>query len=207
MWLQQCFCPWGDEGHRCAKLSDKTREARKRLDGWLWGPLFSELKTCQDLTKVTLASQLSWKTALWKCLLFYYLGTQKYFRNCCLVVKTFVFVAHSNVGIVGQNIWNLNCPEGYRVKATLGTGFPSGTVVKNPPANAGDARDSASVPGLGRSPGIGNGKPLQYSCLEKSMDRGDCWAIVHGVTKSQTQLRDWAPLEEEGRKGLGKGER
>ena len=153
-------------------------------------------KKCQDLTKVTLASQLSWKTALCKCSLFYYFGTQKYFRNCCLVVKTFVFVAHSNVGIVGQNICNLNCPGGYRVKATLGRGFPSGTVAKNPPANAGDTRDSASIPVLGRSPGIGNGKPLQYFCLEKSMDR-TCWATVHGVTKSQTQPRDWAPLEEE----------
>ena len=45
-------------------------------------------------------------------------------------------------------------------------GFPDGTVIKNPPANAGDARDAGSVPGLGRSPGVGNGNPLQCSCLE-----------------------------------------
>ena len=44
-------------------------------------------------------------------------------------------------------------------------------VVKNPPANAADARDRGSIPGLGRSPGLGNGNPLQYSCLENSMDR------------------------------------
>ena len=49
-------------------------------------------------------------------------------------------------------------------------GFPGGTVVKNPPANAGDARDASSIPGLGRSPGEGNGNPFQYSCLENSMD-------------------------------------
>ena len=56
---------------------------------------------------------------------------------------------------------------------------------KNLPANAEDARDVGSVPGLGRSPGDGNGNPLQYPGLENSMDRGDWWAAVHGVAKSQ----------------------
>ena len=59
-------------------------------------------------------------------------------------------------------------------------GFTSGSVVNNLPANAGDM---GSIPGLGRSPGEGNGKLLQYSCLENPMDRGDWQAIVHGVTK------------------------
>ena len=62
-------------------------------------------------------------------------------------------------------------------------GFPGDSVVKNPPANAGDA---GSIPGSGRSPGGGNGNPLQCSCLENSMDRGAWQATVHGVTKSQT---------------------
>ena len=64
-------------------------------------------------------------------------------------------------------------------------------MVKNPPANAGDVRGSGSILGLGRSPGEGNGNQLQYSCLESvhSMDRGAWWATVHGVTKSQTQLK------------------
>ena len=57
-------------------------------------------------------------------------------------------------------------------------------VVKNPPANAGDARDVGSIPGLGRSPGEGNGNPLQYFCLEIPMDRGAWWTTVHEVTKS-----------------------
>ena len=48
-------------------------------------------------------------------------------------------------------------------------GFPGGAVVKNPPANA---RDVGLIPGLGRCPGVGNGNPLQYSCLENSLDRG-----------------------------------
>ena len=63
-----------------------------------------------------------------------------------------------------------------------------GTVVKNPPASAGDARDMGSIPGLGRSPGVGNGNLLQYSCLENSMGRGAWGLQSRGVLKSQTGL-------------------
>ena len=62
-------------------------------------------------------------------------------------------------------------------------------VVKNPPANAGDTRDMGSIPESGRSPGIGSGNLLQYSCLENSLDRIVWWAIVNGATKSWTRLR------------------
>ena len=62
--------------------------------------------------------------------------------------------------------------------------FPGDAVVKNPPANAGDTRNMGSIPGLGRSPGVGNGNPLQYSCLRNPMDRGAWWVTVHGVTES-----------------------
>ena len=65
-----------------------------------------------------------------------------------------------------------------------------GMVVKNLPANAGDARDAESIPGLGRSPGGGNGNPLQYSCLGNPMDTGAWLAIIHGVAKSRTRLSD-----------------
>ena len=61
-------------------------------------------------------------------------------------------------------------------------GLPSGSTVKKPPANAGDV---GLIPGSGKSPGEGNGNPLQYSCLENPLDRGTWWAMVHGVTKSQ----------------------
>ena len=57
-------------------------------------------------------------------------------------------------------------------------GFSSG--------NAGDTRDMGSIPGLGRSPGVGNGRPLQYSCMENFMDRGAWRATVHGIAKSWT---------------------
>ena len=58
-------------------------------------------------------------------------------------------------------------------------GFPGGSVVKNPHANAGDR---VSIPGSGRSPGEGNGNPLQYSCLENSTDRGTWQASIHEFT-------------------------
>ena len=66
-------------------------------------------------------------------------------------------------------------------------GFPGGSVVKNSPADAGD---EGSIPGLGRSPGEGNGTPFQCSCLGNPMDRGAWRAIVHGVAESQTRLSD-----------------
>ena len=64
-------------------------------------------------------------------------------------------------------------------------GFPGGS---NSKESACDVGDLGSIPGSGRSSGKGNGNPLQYSCLENSMDRGVWWSIAHGVTKSQIQL-------------------
>ena len=65
--------------------------------------------------------------------------------------------------------------------------FPDGSEVKASACNAGDL---GSIPGLGRSPGEGNGNPLQYSCLKNPMDGGAWWATVHGVAKSWTRLSD-----------------
>ena len=59
-------------------------------------------------------------------------------------------------------------------------------MIKNPPANAGNAKDTGSIPGLGRSPTEGNGNPFQYSCLENPMDRGAWRAVIYGVTQSDT---------------------
>ena len=64
-------------------------------------------------------------------------------------------------------------------------GFPVGSESKESASNVGSL---GSIPGSGRSPGEGNGNPLQYSCLENPMDRGTWWATVHGVTKSWTGL-------------------
>jgi len=65
--------------------------------------------------------------------------------------------------------------------------FPGDSEDKESTCNAGDP---SSIPGSGRSPGEGNGNPLQYSCLEYPMDRGAWWATVHGVAKSWTRLSD-----------------
>ena len=62
-------------------------------------------------------------------------------------------------------------------------------MVKNSPANAGDIRDAGLISGSGRSPGGGQGNPLQHSCLENSMGRGAWWAAVHGITESDTTKR------------------
>ena len=70
-------------------------------------------------------------------------------------------------------------------------GFPGSSEVKASACNAGDL---GLIPGLGRSPGEGNGNPLQYSCLENPMDGGAWWATVHGVAKSRTRLRDFTFL-------------
>ena len=67
----------------------------------------------------------------------------------------------------------------------LSPGFPGGSVVKNPPANAGG---SGLIPALERSPGEEHGSPLQYFCLENSIDRRAWWAATHGVAKSWTRL-------------------
>ena len=74
---------------------------------------------------------------------------------------------------------------------TFFLGFPGNTVVKNPRANPGDARCGIQSLRSGRSPRVGNGNPLQYSCLENSMDRA--WrATAHGFTKNWTPLSNWA---------------
>ena len=89
--------------------------------------------------------------------------------------------------------------------------FPGGSEVQNPPASAGDRGDVGSIPWWGRSPGVGDGNPLQYSCLRNPMDRGTWQATVHGVAKSQmrmcmhthTQIRyiDVSPREDPLEKG------
>ena len=89
--------------------------------------------------------------------------------------------------------WNTNAPgmagneAGMAEPTTQEWGFTGGSDGKE---SAYRARDPSSIPGSGRSPGEGNGNPLQYSCLENSMDRGTWLATVHEVTKSWTPLSD-----------------
>ena len=70
--------------------------------------------------------------------------------------------------------------------------IPGGSAIKDIPANAGDARDMGSIPRSGRSSGEENGNPVQYLCLENTMERGAWWVAIHGVTKSWIRLRTHA---------------
>ena len=89
-----------------------------------------------------------------------------------------------------NNFWTIYIKTGLKPLVESFRGFLGGTVIKNPPANGGDAGDVDLIPGSGRSPGGGNGNPLQYSCLRNPIDRGDRQATVHMVAKSLTRLSD-----------------
>ena len=100
-----------------------------------------------------------------------------------------------NVSLGNQDWWNQYRKQNKqeKEKSKVKVGFPGGSMVMNPPANAGD---TGSIPGLRRSPGVGNGNSLQYSCLGNSMDREAWWATVHGMAKNQTQLSKWAHTQD-----------
>ena len=91
----------------------------------------------------------------------------------------------SDIGLRHQNgVWQLQSVQ----RIAFGNNFPGGLENKASACNAGDR---GSIPGLERSPGEGNGNPLQYSCLENPMDRGAWLATVPGVAKSRTRLSDF----------------
>ena len=77
------------------------------------------------------------------------------------------------------------------VEISVWLGFPGDSVVKTLPANAGDAGDIGLISRFRRSPGEGNGTPLQYSCLENPMDGGAWKAAVHGIAEGRTRLSDF----------------
>ena len=86
--------------------------------------------------------------------------------------------------ILLKNLWRKRLPK------NLEPVQPKWLSSKTQPAKAGNAGDAGLIPGSGRSPGGGNGNPVQYSCLENPMDRGAWRTTVHGGTKSPTQLTD-----------------
>ena len=108
---------------------------------------------------------------------------------CEFLVYRVVFLLHMHL-LVGyltcssleQVCW-MNKRMIFIICYTFYKGFPGGSVEKNPCANAGDTWDADLIPRSRRSPRVGNGNPLQYSCLENSMDRGAWWATVHGVSR------------------------
>ena len=92
-----------------------------------------------------------------------------FFSTCNPLFFIFIFFVILFIYIETLHVWN-NCLILLFIRD-----FPSGPAVKNLPMNARDTRDAGSIPGSGRPPGEGNGYPLQYSCLENSMDRGAWW--------------------------------
>ena len=116
---------------------------------------------------------------------------------------TVALQAPLSIGFFKQEYWSgLPCPPpgdlpdpGIKPASLMspvfaGEFFTTDPLVAQSEESACNAGDLGSIPGSGRSPGGGNGYPLQYSCLENSMDRGAWWAAVHGVTKSRTRLSD-----------------
>ena len=99
--------------------------------------------------------------------------------RCCLVTKSCLILLRPH----GLQLASLLCPWNFLGNNIRVRGFPDGSEGKEPACNA---EEQSSIPGQGRSPGGGHGNPLQYSCLENSMDKGVWWAMVHAVTKSQT---------------------
>ena len=106
-------------------------------------------------------------------------GDGNRFRYSCLENP------HGWRSLVSYSPWGLKESDVTKHTDRSSLGLPGGTVGKQPPASTGD---TGSIPGSGRTPGGENGSPLQYSCLENSMDRRAWWATVHEVAKSQTQL-------------------
>ena len=136
-----------------------------------------------------------WLKGFWK-------GKQSYDRSIRIESKLAVSFDSTrykfcDLGEITKHLW-LTKSKGFLWKKCKAVySFPGSSVVKNPSATAGDTGDMGSIPGWGRYPRGGNGNPLQYSCLENSMDRGTWWATAHGVSKSQIQLRSWASTHAE----------
>ena len=112
-----------------------------------------------------------------------------YFFHPYIIVSTDNWKFHTGILHKAQSGASLSDVTRMKSKGSLPTSlFPGGSEVKVSACSAGDLGLS---PGSGRSPGEGNGTPLQYSCLENPMDGGAWWAAVHGVAKSQTRLSDF----------------
>ena len=126
----------------------------------------------KNFSRILKARNLEWK--------FYYLCTCTFYLTILLYIYTIYIYSLSLYIYIYTYIY-----------IYIHTYFQVVLVVKNLSANAGELRDMGSIPGLGRFPGEGegNGKPLQYSCLENPMDRGAWWATVHGIAKSCTWLK------------------
>ena len=177
-----CFTAFQGERKACAKNLRQERAStgsRNRKEGsmsrakWAWGRVICEMKLERSPQKHR--SEVEGQTCKFSvCQTSMHLGT------ICLEGQTpFPNLYKDTINAAG--VLEGRCTIPFQTSVTC---FPGGSDSKEP------AGDPGSIPGLGRSPGEGNGNPLQYSCLENSMDRGAWWATVHRVPKSQTRLSD-----------------
>ena len=151
----------------------------------------------------TVVAKFSWKSTC--CHILYWRREQVWANDTCLMIQLLYLIMVMRAIIIISNLASHHMPDTvlsishYFMKSSYNSlgqcYYPHFTdkevvlVIKNLLANAGDLRDTSSLPGSGRSPGRGHSNPFQYSCLENPMDRGAWWATVHGVTKSQTWLK------------------
>ena len=113
-----------------------------------------------------------------------------------MITPLIVVIISQYIQILNHDVVHLKLLQSYMSIVSQLKGFPGSSVSKEPACKAGDClqyKRPSSIPGSGSSPGEENGNPLQYSCLENSMDRGTWWAIGHGLAKSQKNL--WKALD------------
>ena len=111
--------------------------------------------------------------------LFTYIYVSTHILNMFAHVSPYAYVCVC----IWQGTCTHNALDDIGIHLNVHASFPGGSLIKNPPATAGDGRDVGLIPGLGRSPGEGNGNPLQYLCLRNFMDREAWGATVCGITK------------------------
>ena len=140
-------------------------------------PFWNDITLQAGIFTFCLAPQISFQTkAKWS------------FLSLILIIPLFDLKVFYVFLLLFQQSWNSFRGLYFSIWALSSWASQVLLVVKSLPANAGEVRGSGSIPGLGRSPGEGNGNPLQYSCLGNPMARGAWWAIVHEVVKSWMHL-------------------
>ena len=220
------FCVLGNmKEERFHWMSSASREDKSTLSLSPVPPLYSLMdQFWEELIMVCLFKQEEWPKILQCYGIFLYLflprprghcWNQDEFRQwgCSLLEASSILTVFSGLSLflwlfssltegfypwlLGRHLKNPPNPLVLISKGLVNDrGFPAGVSGKNRPAKVGDARDTGSIPGSGRSPGEGNGNPLQYSCLsQNSMDRGAWLSTVHRVTKpsdmTEWVLREW----------------
>ena len=200
--LGRCFCTVCISGSRLSPLFPETPSDPQHLLSSLWGLSHPNGQAAGCIQIFPGCTVVSWSCSRrWtQCSLAVSIPLSRYyFRLSLLQAYRVILQPHLTLLTDIPHPWKprptLDSCFCFRGTYPVSWGFPGGSVVKNLPANAGDVRDMGLIPGSGRSSGGEHGYPLQYSCLENSMDRGACWATVHRVAKSYGLYSPWGCKE------------